>query len=358
MAVYGCSPTSVCCELPHYAQFMRVALDEARKGLGRTGPNPVVGAVLVSGGRIVARGHHARAGGPHAEIACLRKLGQRVPRDATFYVTLEPCSTTGKTPPCVKALIDAGVRTIVIGAIDVNPRHRGRGISELRNAGVTVHTGVLASESLRLNEGFNKWIISREPFVIAKCAMSLDGRLTRPPGESRWLTSPRARAHARRLRGQVDAVLVGAETIRHDNPQLTVRSGPAGRRPWRVILTRSGRLPRNARVFRDAHRERTLVYRNQTLRAVLRNLGMREVTSVLIEGGGEVLSQALDQRLIDKIQIYLAPIFTGGNVLAFAGTGANSTVDSLRVMRERYERIAEDICVTGYPASQGQLQHA
>jgi diaminohydroxyphosphoribosylaminopyrimidine deaminase / 5-amino-6-(5-phosphoribosylamino)uracil reductase len=337
-------------------RFMRVALDEAKRGFGRTSPNPAVGAVLVCRGRILARGHHARAGGPHAEIECLRKLGGPVPSDATLYVTLEPCSTIGKTPACTRSIIDAGVRAVVIGAVDVNPRHGGRGISELRKAGVAVRTGVLAGDSERLNEGFNKWIVTRRPFVIAKCGMSLDGRLTRAPSEPRSLTSAASRAHARRLRATVDAILVGAETIRRDNPRLTLAKSRRGRQPWRVIVTRSGQLPAHARVFRDAHRKRTLVYRKQSLRAVLADLGRRKITSILIEGGGDILSQALEQRLIDKVQIYLAPIFTGGNVLAFAGAGANSTADSVQLEEMRYEPIGDDICITGYPKRASQLQ--
>ena len=207
----------------------------------------------------------------------------------------------------------------------------------------------MEDECARLNEAFNKWIVTGEPFVIAKCGTSLDGYLTRPAGETRWLTSESSRNHAHQLRALVDGIIVGAETIRRDNPRLTLRKGPRRTQPWRVILTKSGRLPQKANVFRDSQRERTLVYRSQSLRAVLRDLGQREITSVLIEGGGNVLSQALDQRLIDKVQIYLAPIFTGGGVLAFGGNGAASTQRSLRLDSPRYQRIGPDICITGYP---------
>src|SRR5207245_11161268 len=219
----------------------------------------------------------------------------------------------------------------------------------LQAAGIDVNTGVLEDECARLNEAFNKWIVTGEPFVIAKCGMSLDGYLTRPADETRWLTSESSRSHARQLRALVDAIIVGAETIRRDNPRLTLRGGPRRAHPWRVILTKSGRLPRNATIFRDSKKERTLVYRSKSLRAVLRDLGRREITSVLIEGGGNVLSQALDQRLIDKVQIYIAPLFTGGGVLAFGGKGAASTQQSLRLELPRYERIGQDICITSYP---------
>jgi diaminohydroxyphosphoribosylaminopyrimidine deaminase/5-amino-6-(5-phosphoribosylamino)uracil reductase len=332
-----------------HEKIMRAALLEAKKGLGTTSPNPAVGAVLVWRNRIIARGHHRRAGGDHAEVDCLRKLDDPIPAEAVLYVTLEPCSTRGRTAPCANYIIQRGVRRVVIGAVDPNPKHRGRAIGLLGAAGVDIRTGVLEGESTRLNEAFNKWIVTGEPFVTAKCGMSLDGYLTRPPGETRWLTSESSRAHAHQLRALVDAIIVGAETIRRDNPRLTVRKGLRRAQPWRVILTKSGRLPQNATIFRDSAKERTVVYRNRSLRAVLRDLGRREITSVLIEGGGDVLSQALDQRLIDKVQIYIAPLFTGGNVLAFGASGAASTQQSLRLDSPRYERIGQDICITGYP---------
>jgi diaminohydroxyphosphoribosylaminopyrimidine deaminase / 5-amino-6-(5-phosphoribosylamino)uracil reductase len=333
-----------------HEKFMRAALAEAKKGLGTTSPNPAVGAVLVKGNRILARGHHHQAGGDHAEVDCLRKVAGRIPRDAVLYVTLEPCSTRGRTAPCANYILERKVRRVVVGAIDPNPRHRGRAIELLRSGGAEVVVGLLEQECSRLNEAFNKWIVTGEPFVIAKCGMSLDGHLTRPPGESRWLTSAPSRSHAQELRAVVDAILVGAETIRRDNPRLTVRGRQRHPQPMRVILTKSGRLPRNAKIFGDSNRHRTLICRNKSLRSVLRDLGRQKITSVLIEGGGEVLSQALDQRLIDKIHIYVAPIFTGGNVIAFAGEGAQSTERSSRLKSPIYKRIGEDICIVGYPS--------
>lgn len=324
---------------------MREALREARKGVGLTSPNPAVGAVLVHRNRIVSRGHHEQAGLSHAELNCLRKGTD--PRSGTLYVTLEPCSTRGRTGPCTDLIISSGIRRIVIGAIDPNPKHSGRGIALLREAGIDVTSGVLATECSHLNQAFNKWIATKRPFVIAKCAMTLDGRLTRRSDESRWLSSPKSRAHAQQLRATIDAIVVGAETIRRDDPHLTVRQRRRHRQPWRVILTKSGRLPRHARVFRDAHKHRTLVYRDESLHKVLADLGRREITAVLLEGGTTILTQALEQNLVDKIQIYIAPILTGGSVLAFAGRGTTSTQGSLRIGDVQYERIGHDICVTG-----------
>jgi diaminohydroxyphosphoribosylaminopyrimidine deaminase / 5-amino-6-(5-phosphoribosylamino)uracil reductase len=329
---------------------MRAALDEAKKALGQTSPNPAVGAVLVIDNRIVAKGHHREAGRDHAEIECLRDFGAAVPARATLFVTLEPCSTAGRTAPCTDAILSAGVRNVVVGAIDVNPRHSGKGIMQLRNAGVNVRAGVWAEDCARLNEAFNQWIVTGRPFVIAKCGMSLDGRLTRPAVEPRWITGPSARRHARGLRAHVDAVLVGAETVRADNPRLTVRGARRARQPWRVVLTRSGRLPRRARLFSDRLAARTLIYKAKSLAGVLKNLGKRGVTSVLIEGGGDVLGQALDARLIDKVQLYLGPILSGGPIIAFPGRGAAKAANALRLRRVSYRRIGQSVCITGYPA--------
>src|SRR5213080_5538605 len=248
-----------------HEEFMRAALNEAKRALGQTSPNPAVGAVLVIKNRIVAKGHHREAGRDHAEIECLRNFGGPVPPRATLYITLEPCSTVGRTAPCTGAILSAGVKNVVVGAIDVNPRHRGKGIMQLRNAGVNVREGILADECAQINEAFNKWIVTGRPFVIAKCGMSLDGRLTRTFGEPRWITGGAARHHAHALRARVDAVLVGAETVRVDNPRLTVRGVQGARQPWRVVLTRSGRLWRQAHLLSDKFSARTLIYKRKSL---------------------------------------------------------------------------------------------
>ena len=339
------------CDMPPLGRderFMRAGLREARKGLGHTTPNPAVGAVLVSGGKIVARGHHRQAGKPHAELECLARFKKGVPRGSTLFVTLEPCSTRGRTGPCTEAIIRSGVKSIVIGATDPNPRHQGRGLELLRRAGIEVRSGVLADECATLNEAFNKWIVTGRPFVIAKCGMSLDGRLTRRLREPHWITDAAARRDAHQLRATVDAILIGAETLRQDNPRLTVRGVCGAKQPWRIVLTRSGKLPRDARLFRDRMAERTLVYKNKSLEAVLVGLGKKNITSVLIEGGGDVLGEALDQRLIDKVQIYLGPILTGGPVVAFGGNGANATANAAKLERVSFAQIGQCVRVTGY----------
>src|SRR5437868_6727726 len=200
-------------------RFIHAALAEARRGLGCTSPNPAVGAVLVSKNKIISRGHHRRAGSAHAEIECLAGPIGKPPADAILYVTLEPCSTVGRTGACTDAIIGSGVKSVVIGATDPNPRHRGRGPELLQKAGIEVRSGVLAEECAGLNEAFNKWIATGIPFVTAKCGMSLDGRLTRPKREGQWITSAAARQYAQKLRGENDAILIGAKTLRIDNPR-------------------------------------------------------------------------------------------------------------------------------------------
>lgn len=331
--------------------FMGVALVEAGRGLGLTSPNPAVGAVLVISGKIVAKGHHKRAGSPHAEIECLRSFKKPIPRTAVLYVTLEPCSTIGRTGPCTDAIESAGVKHVVIGIADPNPKHAGKGIAMLRKEGITVRTGVLARECSALNESYNKWIRTQRPFVIAKCGMSLDARLTAPPDEKQWITSAASRRHARGLRAQVDAILIGGETLRADNPHLTVRRRGAIQ-PWRIVLSRSCGLPRRAHVFTDRFAKKTMVCSGTDLDVILGKLGEKGITSVLVEGGGNVLGQLLDRRLVDKVQIYLGSCLVGGPVVAFPGAGAGSTAEGIRLERVQYERIGAEVCIVGYPVEE------
>jgi diaminohydroxyphosphoribosylaminopyrimidine deaminase/5-amino-6-(5-phosphoribosylamino)uracil reductase len=334
-------------------RFMRAALREAELGVGLTSPNPAVGAVIVRAGRVIGRGYHHRAGSPHAEIEALRSLPSPArARGATIYVTLEPCSTHGRTPPCVDAIIDAGFARVVLGAIDPNPRHAGRGVELLRAAGIEVRTGVLDQECTRLNAPFNKWITTGLPWVIAKAGMTLDGRLTRPPGEGQWITSEESRADANRLRAQVDAILIGANTLRADNPRLTIRDASSRTekpQPWRVVISRGKLpLPPKAHLFTDEHRERTLVFCGQSLRSVLRELAAkRQVTSVLIEGGMQVLGDALDHRLVDEVCFYVAPMVSGGPIAAIGGRGVGAVAEAPMVEDPQYVRIGDDLRLTG-----------
>ena len=337
-------------------RFMRLALREARRGVGHTSPNPAVGALLVRGGRILARGYHHRAGQPHAEIEALRALkNPSQARGATIYVTLEPCSTHGRTGACTDAIQRAGLARVVVGATDPNPAHAGRGLRLLASAGIEVCSGVLGDECTRLNRAFNRWIVTRTPWVIAKAALTLDGRLVRPPGEDRWLSGQRARAHAHRQRARVDAILIGAGTLRADNPRLTVRGVPdadPARQPWRVVLTRGGDLPPSAHLFTDEWRHRTLVFRDEPLPEVLRQLGERQVTSVLVEGGGNVLGQAFRAGLVDEVQFYFTPWITGGPVEAVAAP-LDALPPDTTLCGCRYERLGPDVLLHAEVARAG-----
>jgi diaminohydroxyphosphoribosylaminopyrimidine deaminase/5-amino-6-(5-phosphoribosylamino)uracil reductase len=245
---------------PSDTRFMKRALELARLGAGRTLPNPRVGAVLVRGNRVIGEGYHHRAGGPHAEVNAVRdakKRGHAV-AGATLYVTLEPCSTQGRTPPCTGLILREKIARVVFAATDPNPAHAGAATQLLRKAGVEVSSGLRADEAAALNRDFNWWIMHRRPWVVAKIALSLDGRIVTPAGDDRWLTSPEARAAAHELRWESDAILIGAETARQDDPRLTIRlPGRRGKiQPWRVVVTRSGKLPRDERHAQAGERER------------------------------------------------------------------------------------------------------
>jgi diaminohydroxyphosphoribosylaminopyrimidine deaminase/5-amino-6-(5-phosphoribosylamino)uracil reductase len=329
-------------------KFMREAVRLARKGLGKTRPNPAVGCVIVKNGRIIGRGWHRRAGLPHAEVEALRSLrNAKDAKGATIYITLEPCSTRGRTPPCTKALIAAGVTRVVVGAIDPNPKHRGRGIKLLSAAGIKTTTGVLRAKCEALNPEFNHVMSTGLPWVIAKCGMSLDGRLTRPPGEGQWITSPAARRDAMILRARVDAILVGAGTVRVDNPSLTVRGlGKTAIQPWRVVWAPGRQPPKKAKIFTDRHRARTLVLTHRTLKAALTDLAGRGIQSALVEGGGYTLGKLFDARLAREAVFYLAPLLAGGRISAVGGL-RSSAMNSQLLASPRCSRLGDNLRITG-----------
>ncbi len=326
---------------------MRAALKEALRWEGATSPNPVVGAVIVKEGRILGRGGHRRAGLPHAEVEALASLPDPThARGATLYVTLEPCSTHGRTPPCTEAIVRAGIAEVVIGALDPNPRHAGRALDWLRQRGVHVRTGILERECTEANRAFFKRIVTGRPWVIAKAALSMDEYVTRPAGEGQWLTGAIARRDAHRLRARVDAVLVGGQTLRADDPQLTIRGVPLadGRlQPWRVVLTRDrAGLPSGARVFCDAFRDRTVVYSGDELEQVLEDLGGRlGVNTLLVEGGGQVLGAFFERGLVDEVCFYMAPIRCGKGCVAIRGE-RKSWKTGVRVDAPVYTRLGRD----------------
>lgn len=309
---------------------MRRALEEGRKGIGRTSPNPPVGAVVVKDGTELGAGWHRGAGLPHAEreaMAAVRAThGAAALIGSTVYVTLEPCSTHGRTPPCTDGLIEAGVARVVYAAEDPNPAHAGRADILLEKSGIAVTRGVLADEAFRLIRSFAKVQRCGLPWVILKTAMSLDGRITRPPGEGMWLTSEAARGEVQRLRAEVDALVTSGETVRKDRPRLDLRDPVLleGRsQPWRLVLTADpASLPMDAPLFTDGHRARTLIddraHPEEALRKLVRERG---VSAVLVECGGRLAASLLDAGLVDEWVAFLAPIVGGGPLPAVAGAG-------------------------------------
>jgi diaminohydroxyphosphoribosylaminopyrimidine deaminase/5-amino-6-(5-phosphoribosylamino)uracil reductase len=352
---------------------MAMALRLARRAIGRTSPNPVVGAVIVKRGRIIGQGYHRRAGAAHAEVEAMRKAGLKA-RGATLYVTLEPCNHTGRTPPCCDAILAAGVSRVVTAMRDPNPLTNGRSIARLRRAGIRVVTGVLEDEAQRLNGPFAKAIRSGLPLVIAKIAQSLDGKIATASGESRWITSPLARRLGHQWRSQVDAVLVGVRTILRDDPLLTVR-GVAKRpqRPLKVIVDSRLRTPATARclssrspapsiiatTLRRGTKRSMLIRRSVDvltlparqgrvpLRRLCRLLVRRGIQSVLIEGGGEVLAGAFAERLVDRIVFVIAPMLIGGRraPTSFGGNGVSRLARAIRLEEVVCRRVGPDLCI-------------
>lgn len=329
---------------------MRLALREARRGVGLTSPNPPVGAVIVRGGQVIGRGWHRRAGLPHAEVEAIRSAGgPAAVRGADVYVTLEPCSTTGRTPPCVEALREAAPARVLWAMDDPNPSHAGRAASLLREAGIGCERGLLATEVSALLAPWRKFITTGLPWVVAKAGVSLDGKITRPPGEDRWITSVAARADAMRLRRACDAVLIGAETLRQDDPALTLRPARPGKpQPWRVVLTRSGRLPEHARLFTDEFRERTVVIRGRGVEAVLRDLAGRGVVNLLVEGGGGVLAEFFAGGWVDQVVFYMAPLLCGAGRPVIDPSGYSGGSIPLREVKLRM--IGDNWRISGVPA--------
>ncbi len=377
------------------APYLRLALRFARRGYGTTSPNPMVGAVLVKGGAIIGRGWHRRAGGPHAEIGALQDAEKRghSPRGAALYVTLEPCCTHGRTPPCTEAIIAAGIKRVIAGATDPNPKHSGRGFEILRRTGIEVTAGPecsprLAGECTRLNEAFNHWIGHGTPFVTVKAAMTLDGKIATAGGESKWISGEKARAFGMKLRQGSDAILVGINTILADDPSLTARVKgnlqpatcnlqPARLR--RLVLDSLARTPLNAKIVSDEFAALTTIVVSQyapkkqvaalakrvnvlvapatkswshsthhaslNLRWLLQKLGADNVTSLLVEGGGEVNASFLLGGLAHRVAFLYAPKILGGCEArkGVAGEGAKSLRDVVQLADIQWRKLGEDL---------------
>lgn len=356
---------------------MRHALALAGRAAGRTSPNPMVGAVVLRGGKVVGEGYHRRAGKAHAEIEALRKAGDKA-RGADLIVTLEPCCHQGRTGPCTEAVIAAGIRRVYVGMQDPNPLVKGKGMRALRRAGIEVKSGVLRKECERLNEVFLKYIRTGLPFVTMKAAISLDGKIATNSGDSQWITGPEARKRVHRLRNRVDAIVVGAGTVVKDDPQLTTRLGKrSGRNPVRVVLDTSNRVPPEARVFQNADRDRVIyVTTGNTpvphleqlgeagvevwtlrpledgvpLESVLRRLAENGLTDVLIEGGSHINASALKEGIVDKVMFFVAPILIGGNgaISVIGGPGIKHLKDALPLRQASVTPVGKDWMVEGY----------
>ncbi len=362
--------------------YMQRALALARQALGRVSPNPAVGAVLVRSGRVVGEGYTQPPGGPHAEIVALGQAGEAA-RGATLYVSLEPCCHHGRTPPCTEAIIAAGVAEVHLATLDPDPNVNGSGRDQLAAAGIAVHVGEGEEEARRLNEAYIKHRTTGLPFVIAKFAASLDGRIAAASGQSRWISGPQTREWAHQQRVAVDAILVGVNTILVDDPQLTARPGgqEAERQPLRVVADSRGRTPPTARVLQgpgrvliatsgrsdpswratmEAAGAEVLVLPcdgdSLDLGALLRTLGERGILFLLVEGGGVLLGSLFDQALVDKVQAVIAPLIIGAAEApaAVAGRGAQRLADAWRLRGVTVERLGEDVLVTGYPEKRGE----
>jgi len=360
-------------------RFMRMAMAEARKGLGKTSPNPAVGAVIVRDGKVLAKGYHRKAGSPHAEIVALKKLGNRA-EGATLYVTLEPCNHHGRTPPCTEAILNSGIRRVVVGMRDPNPGVKGGGCEYLAQHGVEVHVGVLEKECKRLIEAYIKFVTTGRPFLTLKSAITLDGWIATTVGHSKWITGEKARRYVHRLRRASDAVMVGAGTVIKDDPLLTARDDRSrGRQPHRIVVDSFLRSPINAKVFATARDVPTTVVLGLKCGASakikeLEHMGVRivrcpvkrgvidldtlmdilghdNIQSLLVEGGAKLNYSLLRGRLVDKLKIFLAPKLLGGSdgVPMFFGKGPSKLDGCVRVEISRVRRFDRDIMISGYP---------
>ncbi|MCD8370853.1 MAG: bifunctional diaminohydroxyphosphoribosylaminopyrimidine deaminase/5-amino-6-(5-phosphoribosylamino)uracil reductase RibD [Clostridiales bacterium] len=351
--------------------YMRRALDLAKKGVGHVNPNPMVGAVIVKNGRIIGEGYHKFYGGPHAEREALASLTESA-EGATLYVTLEPCCHYGKTPPCTEAILEHRLARVVVGALDINPKVAGKGVEILKKHGIQVDIGILKEECLELNRIFYHYIRERKPYVIMKYAMTMDGRIATRTHQSRWITGEKARAHVQETRLLCAGIMVGVGTVIHDNPRLTCRI-PGAKNPLRIICDTHLRTPEAATVIQTAHEVPTILatcetdparqqsYRNHgcqiictdewnghvDLRQLMTELGAQGINSVLLEGGAQLNWSALDQRIVTRVQAYIAPKLFGGQeaVSPISGEGVHSPSEAFLLNHARLTRLGEDYLI-------------
>jgi diaminohydroxyphosphoribosylaminopyrimidine deaminase/5-amino-6-(5-phosphoribosylamino)uracil reductase len=358
-------------------KYMLLALDLARKGSGFTSPNPMVGAVVVKDERIIGKGYHAAAGQPHAEINAIEDAGLEA-REGTLYVTLEPCNHTGRTPPCTEKILTTGIRRVVVAMRDPNPDVKGGGLAFLAENGIEVASGVCEDAAARLNEAFIKYARTRRPFVTIKCAATLDGRIATRTGDARWVSGTAAREEVHRLRHASDAIMVGVNTVRSDDPSLTTRiNGFHGKDPQRYILDTHLSISEDASVLKGDAATGTIIVTGPVvpeekkrrlekkgvrilssslkegridLDRLMTAIGAAEVTSLLVEGGGRVIASSFRDGIVDKVIFFFAPKILGGDdgVPICRGPGPELMKDCLPIKRMQAHRVGEDVMIEGY----------
>ncbi|MEG2353900.1 MAG: bifunctional diaminohydroxyphosphoribosylaminopyrimidine deaminase/5-amino-6-(5-phosphoribosylamino)uracil reductase RibD [Clostridium sp.] len=356
-------------------KYMKLALELAKKGCGSVSPNPLVGAVIVKDNRIIGEGYHEIYGGNHAEVNAFTNSSESVD-GATIYVTLEPCSHYGKTPPCVDKIIEKNISKVVIGTLDPNPIVSGCGMKKLRDAGINVEVGVLEEECIRINEIFMKYIVKKTPFVVMKIAMSLDGKIATSSGESKWISGEDSRRRVHELRGELSAIMVGVNTIIKDDAELTSRI-EGSKNPIRIVVDSTLRIPIESRIIKSINKSRLIIATTNKatverinileekgaevlilkdkngrvdLQELMINLGELQIDSILLEGGSILNYSALESSIVDKVQIYIAPKIIGGEQAKtpVSGEGVTLLKDAFKVRDLKTRFIGEDIFIEGY----------
>lgn len=351
-------------------KFLKKTLQLAKKGLGWTNPNPMVGAIIVKDGRIIGQGFHHQAGKAHAEIEALNNILEN-PKEATLYVNLEPCAIFGRTPPCVDTIIKVGIKRVVCSTLDPNPKNRGKGIAKLKAVGIETSVGILESEVRKLNESFFTFHEKNRPFVVLKFATSLDGKMATRSGDSKWITNEKARRCARELRTQYQGLVIGINTVLADNPNLGARL-KSRKDPIRIILDPKLQIPLDADVLRDTNviiattisadgrkKEQLenqgftiLIFDGEqiSIPQLLSALKEKEIISILIEGGGETLGNFIDSRIIDKVYAFQAPVIIGGRkAISIGGKGVETVKAAIRLRNTVLKKFDDNLLTIGYP---------
>ncbi len=368
--------------------FMKMALDLAEKGAGFVSPNPLVGAVVVKNGQVVGRGYHQRVGEAHGEINALDDAGEEA-RESTLYVTLEPCNHTGRTPPCTERILSAGVKKVVIAMDDPNPGVKGKGADYLRSHGIVVETGVCEDEARKQNEIFTKFVTTGQPFVLVKCAATLDGRIASRTGDSKWISGEKSREYVHRLRHRLDAILVGSGTVLKDDPSLTARLADISTRdPLRVIIDTYLTIPESAKLLHQESNAETIIFHGDfgyalggkraevmeekskrickdnvrtekvclkngrvDLSEVMEKLALRNISSVLIEGGSRIIASAFSDGIVDKVNFFYAPKILGGEGISICnGPGPETMSECIPLRDIDVKRFGDDVLIGGYVA--------